>query len=96
MNTSKYLETTKSFLARYRVIVVSLIVLGLLGYTLFRLQAISNPQIDEEYLDQKRADNPITGEIKVDDELIEKINDLEAIPVDVTPDNLGTNDPFNP
>lgn len=93
----KSIKLVKVCIYRYRVIIVWLVVLGLLGFTLWRLQAISNPQPDERYLEQQRNDeeNQIT-DIQLNDDLREKIEILRPNPVDVDPENLGTQDPFNP
>lgn len=97
LNVRHTLQRTATFVVRYKVILVWLIVLGLLGLTLWRLQSISNPEPDTQHIKMQR-DNPENQvvEIKLSDDLRREIDRLRPNPVDVDPNQLGTQDPFNP
>lgn len=97
LNLIKSFHKTIDAVIRYRVLIIWLAIFLLLGFTLWRMQAISNPQPDEAYLQSQREDpkNQIT-DIKLSEELKREIDLLRPTPVDVDPDDLGTQDPFNP
>ncbi|MBI4101051.1 hypothetical protein HY441_01080 [Candidatus Microgenomates bacterium] len=79
---------------KYRLVLISLIILALFGYTLLKIQAISNPQPDSAYIRSQRKNQPTKIEIK--DELRKQLEQLVNTSVDVQPDALGNPDPFNP
>ena len=82
------------YLKRYKVVIIWVGLLGLFGYSLWKIQAISNPQPDPDYLKRQQQDQPTKIEIK--DSLRQQLENLEATPVDTRPDNVGNADPFNP
>ena len=82
-------------LIRYRTILIAVVFALLLGYSLLRMQLISNPRPDPNYLGSQQSTIQ-TGSIKVKDSLQEQINKLVDTPVNVQPDILGRPDPFNP
>lgn len=97
LNAKQTIRQIVSFIVRYRVILIWLVVLCLLGLTLWRLQAISDPEPDAHYINKQR-ENPENQveKIQLPDELRRNIEQLQPNPVDVDPDQLGTQDPFNP
>lgn len=97
LNTKQIISRIISFIVRYRIIIVWLVILCLLGLTLWRLQSISNPEPDASYI-KKQRENPDVqvAEIRLTDELRRDIELLRPNPVDVDPNRLGTQDPFNP
>lgn len=86
--TSKLLE--------YRVILVWLVVLGLLGFTLWRATIITDPQVDEEHMRVAEEDAAEEVELDLDAELETRINQLEPGAIDISLDGRGDRDPFNP
>lgn len=82
------------YITQYHVAVIWVVLLGLFGFTLWKIQAISNPKPDPEYLKEKRLDQPSTIEIK--DSLRAQLEELENTPVNTQPSNVGIGDPFNP
>lgn len=85
------------FLHSYRVIVIWLIILGLVGFTLWQSLKISDPQIDKAYLEQKRSELKKEAiDVEMSSELETTINNLHKTPVETEPGDTGTQDPFNP
>lgn len=82
-------------ITKHRVIGLSLVTLLLLGFTLWRTQALSNPQPDPAYLNAERS-KASSQKITIDTALVEQIKKLTQPKVDVEPKDLGTKDPFNP
>lgn len=97
MKIPKKLTRILSHVYSYRVIAIWLVVLGLLGFTLWQDLKISDPGIDQQYLQSQRSSQEQNAtDIELDDELRARIDNLERIPVDTEPQDLGTQDPFNP
>lgn len=97
MKIPKKLTRILNHVYSYRVIAIWLIVLGLLGFTLWQDLKISDPGIDQQYLQSQRSNQEQNAtDIELDDELRAQIDNLERIPVDTEPRDLGTQDPFNP
>lgn len=95
LHMPQWLQQIPEFIRHNRLIFTWLIILALFGYTLLQAQAISDPVADEDYLfDQRREID--TATLNVDEDLKNQIESLLETPVDTTPDNLGTRDPFNP
>jgi hypothetical protein len=82
-------------LKQYRVLIFVLVFAGLCGYCLLKLQIITNPQADPDYIKSKQEISQ-TDSIRVKDSLEEEINKLTDTPVNVQPSALGRPDPFNP
>ena len=95
MNITHIKNQLLEVVIKYRFIIILLVLLGLFGYTLLRLQLISNPQPDPDYLRDKQQTFQ-TDKIQVKDSLRTQIEQLEATPVDVQADQVGRPDPFNP
>lgn len=85
------------YIYAYRIVAIWLLILGLLGFTLWQSLDISDPKINQTYLEQQRKqqEDDTTG-IVLDEALRSRINNLEQTPVNVEPGDLGTDDPFNP
>lgn len=83
-----------NLLLKYRFILITVTVFLLFGFSLWKLQSISNPQPDPAYLEQKRQNLPTKIEIK--DSLRSSLENLENTPVDTQSENIGQGDPFNP
>ncbi len=79
---------------KYRLSLIWLLLLGLFGYSLFRLGAISNPAADPAYLKDQQKTQATKFEIK--DSLRSQLEQLVDTPVDTRPQGLGRPDPFNP
>ncbi|MEX0932148.1 MAG: hypothetical protein WDZ81_00895, partial [Candidatus Saccharimonadales bacterium] len=79
----------------HRIILIAILVLILVGFTLWRTRVLINPVPSQEYLQSERAE-AATEQIKIDPKLINQIEKLTQTQVDVSPKNLGTKDPFNP
>lgn len=86
----KYLDQ----ILKYRFMLFSLIILGLFGFSLWKIQALSNPQPDPDYIRSQQTNQ--LQEIKIEDSLRQELESLVATPVDTEPENLGHPDPFNP
>ena len=82
-------------LTRYRFIIIALLVLGLFGYTLIRMQAVSTPQADQAYLEEKRGEIK-AEQIKIDNDLRMQIESLKETPINIDLENIGKSDPFSP
>jgi cytoskeletal protein RodZ len=97
MSTTRVFHQAISYIRSYRIILIWLLILGLLGFTLWQSLSISNPEANQTYLEQQRSkQEESTTNIQLDQQLRSRINNLERNPVDVEPENLGTEDPFNP
>ncbi len=97
MQVPKKISQIGQYIYTYRVIVLWCVILGLLGFTLWQSMKISDPGVDQAYLQQQRtAQEESATEILLDESLRETLNQLERTPVDVKAENLGTNNPFNP
>lgn len=81
-------------LTKYRLVLIWLAILGVFGYTLLRLQAISNPQPNPDYI-QKQQQNQTT-KVEIKDSLRTQLEQLVETRVDTQSDKLGSPDPFNP
>lgn len=81
---------------RYRVILITLAIFGLFGYTLYRIQQISNPRVDQSYIEAKRGTQPTSTKLKIKDSVKTQIEQLQETPINTQPGQLGTSDPFNP
>lgn len=81
----------------YRILVIWVLILGLLGFTLIQARQIADPQVDESLLEEQRqtlAEDTITLELNA--ELESRMQQLQPDPIDASPDELGSRDPFNP
>lgn len=83
-----------AILNQYQFFMFWALMLGLFGYSLWQVQKISQPKADEAYVKSQQRDQITTIQIK--DSLRQQIEKLEDTPVDTTPNNVGTSDPFNP
>jgi len=81
---------------QYHIVLITLVILGLFGYTLYKIQDISNPQVDPVYIESKRGSQPVATKLKIKDSVKSQIEQLQETPVNTQPGQLGTNDPFNP
>lgn len=88
-------EKILNYILKYKVIIIWLIILSLFGITLLKLQAISNPQPDNAYLEAKQQSYQ-TDKIRVKDSVRNEIEKLEDTKVNTQPGQTGTPDPFNP
>lgn len=84
-----------NLVTKYRVILISVIILGLFGYTLLKLPAINNPQPDPAYINSQNKNAQVT-KIQIKDSLKQQLEKLQDTPVNVTPNAVGKPDPFNP
>lgn len=91
----KQLRNILTYINKYRLILVWLLILALFGFSLLRAQDISNPHADMDYLGEQREEIESTA-LDIDEDLRVQIEELLETPVDTDPDNLGTEDPFNP
>lgn len=97
MKLQQSLNTTIKYIYSYRIILIWLAILALLGFTLWQSLKISDPQVDREYLQEQRTKQQKNAtDIELSEELREQIHNLEHTPVDTEPEDLGTNDPFHP
>lgn len=78
---------------KYRLILICLFLLGVFGYSLWRLPAISNPEADPQYLKQQQTQ---VFKLEIKDSLRKQLEQLVETPVDTQPDSVGRPDPFNP
>lgn len=97
MKLQQKADQITKFLHSYRVIVIWLIILGLVGFTLWQSLKISDPQIDKTYLEQKRSELKKKAiDVEMSSELETTVNNLNETPVETDPGDTGTQDPFNP
>jgi type VI protein secretion system component VasK len=80
---------------RFRVIIISLFVLVLLGYSLWQLMQISRPRVDEAYIQQHQG-NSENLKLEIKDSLKKQIEQLQPTPVNVQPSPGNQPDPFSP
>lgn len=88
-------EIIIKFIIKYKIIIIWLVILAFFSITLLKLRAISNPSPDETYLESKQKSYQ-TDTIRIKDSVRVEIEKLEDTPVNTTPGQTGTNDPFNP
>lgn len=90
------IQKALKFIVKYKTILICLLVLGMFGYTLWRVRVISNPVADPSYVEAKRSNQQNNTKLQVKDALRAQIEQLQEVPVNTQPGQLGTNDPFNP
>lgn len=79
----------------YRLVIISLVLLLIFGFILLKIQKISNYKSNAAYLEQQQEKTQVR-QINIDQRLVEQLQSLEETTIDVRPDNLGTQDPFQP
>ena len=84
-------------LIKHRVIIAWLLVLVLLGFTLWQAVEITEQQVDSNYLEELREEAEQDGvTLDLEEELRDEIEDLESGAIDIGLDGRGERDPFNP
>lgn len=81
----------------YRIVIIWVLILGLLGFTLIQARQIADPQVDRALLEEQRqtlAEDAIT--LELNDELESRMQRLQPSPIEASPEELGSRDPFNP
>lgn len=80
-----------------RVIITWLLVLVLLGFTLWQALQITEQQVDNDYLEELREETEQEGTaLDLEEELRDDIEGLESGAIDIGLDGRGEQDPFNP
>ncbi len=82
------------FFKKWRFVCFWLLVLVLFGYTLWRIQAISNPKPDQAYINSQQSQQ--ATKINIPDSLRAQLENSINTKVNVAPGSLGHHDPFNP
>ena len=84
-------------LMQYRVIIAWLLVLVLLGFTLWQALEITEQRVDSNYLEELREEAEQDGvALDLEQELRNEIEGLESGAIDIGLDGRGERDPFNP
>jgi hypothetical protein len=91
----KIISKIINLVVAYRFIIIWLLLLLIFGITLFKMLKISNYKSDEVYLEQQKEELQVKR-IRINKDLVEKLQALEETPVNVQPKRLGTEDPFRP
>lgn len=82
---------------QHRIIIAWLLVLVLLGFTLWQALQITEQQVDNDYLEELREEAEQEGiALDLEEELRDDIEGLESGAIDIGLDGRGERDPFNP
>ncbi len=90
------IDKVLKFILRKRTILITLVICGLLGYTLWHMQAAMNPKADQNYLNSRRNPANSSNKIQIKDSIKQQIEQLQDTPLNLQPGKLGKPDPFNP
>jgi hypothetical protein len=79
--------------ARYRNLVVILIIAGLLGYTGYQISRITSIQADPAYMAAQKGKDKVTS-LKINKSILEQLQKLRPAGTSSAPVNVGKQDPF--
>ncbi len=79
-------------LLEQKLVVTAVLMLGIGAYTLMRINTLTDPQVDQDYLEEQES---LYEVVEFDQEAIERISNLEDTDINVTSDiDSGRNNPF--
>ncbi len=81
-------------LTKYRFIAFWILILALFGYSLWRIQALSNPAIDQAYIVSQQKSQ--TTKVQISDSLRQQLEELQGKPITVKPQHGSRSNPFSP
>lgn len=91
LNYAKMFALLTTYGKKYRVLITILIVVGVFGFAVVRINSLSNPKANEDKLVETLASYK---EVKIDDETVEKVRKLIESDVKIDPQFNNRNNPF--
>lgn len=80
------------FALQYHVIITVVVTILLVGFAVFRVSMLSNPSIDQEFIDDKSAE---LKRVQFDEAAIDRIQNLQDSGVDIESEFSNRENPFN-
>ena len=83
--------------AKHKVVLIWLLILVLLGFTLWQALQITDQQVDQAHLEELREEaEEASTALDLEEDLKDRIESLESGAIDIGLDGRGERDPFNP